>query len=86
MATKFKLPTVVCALRWDHHESGVRDHHVVSHDCKVHAFNISTFQQYEQLSNLLVFRKAKKKKKKKGLKKSQIKNKNKKKKKKREKI
>ena len=60
VVTKFKLPTVVCALRWDHHESGVRDHHVVSHDCKVHAFNISTFQLYEQLSTLLVFRKAKK--------------------------
>lgn len=59
MVTKFKLPTVVCALRWDQHESGFRDHHVVSHDCKVHAFNISTFQLYEQLSNLLVFREKK---------------------------
>jgi hypothetical protein len=37
----------------------------VSHDCKVHAFNISTFQLYEQLSNFLVFRKGKKEKEKK---------------------
>lgn len=57
MVTKFKLPTVVYALRWDHHESGVRGHQVVSHDCKVHAFNISTFKPYEELSNFLVFRK-----------------------------
>jgi hypothetical protein len=61
MVTKFKLPTDVYALRWDHNESGVRDHHVVSHDCKVHAFNISTFQLYEQLSNLLVFQEERKK-------------------------
>ena len=67
MVTKFKLPAVVYAVRWDHYESGVRDHHVVSHDCKVHAFNISTFQLYEQLSNFLVFRKGKKKKEKKEL-------------------
>ena len=60
MVTKFKLPTVVYALRWDHHGSGVRDHHVVSHDRKVHAFNKSTFQLYKQLSKRLVFRKKKK--------------------------
>jgi len=42
MVTKFKLPTVVYALRWDHHESGVRDQMMWVTTARCTLFNTGT--------------------------------------------